>query len=134
MPIVSKEASLVTSCHISHLQQSCARACKNLCKTLRRWILPDDAPHLLLICLFILFEQIERVGLRWRVGVWFVEQRLNPKQDLLDGDCGFPAFLLVENTQTDGAGRVDVRVEERWGKFACAVSAFGYLAGWVYRM
>jgi hypothetical protein len=43
---------------------------------------------------------------------------LDAEQDLLDGDGGLPSFLFVENRQTDGAGRVNVRVEKRWGEFA----------------
>jgi hypothetical protein len=35
---------------------------------------------------------------------------------LLDGDGRTPVFLLVEQRQADGAGGVDVRVEERRGE------------------
>lgn len=31
--------------------------------------------------------------------------------DLLDGDCGFPSFLLVENTEADRSGGVDIWME-----------------------
>lgn len=43
---------------------------------------------------------------------------MNAEEDLLDGDGGLPGFLFVEDRQTDGAGRVDVRVKKRWGEFA----------------
>jgi hypothetical protein len=37
---------------------------------------------------------------------------------LFDGDGGLPGLFLVEDRKADGAGRVDVWVEERWGEFA----------------
>ena len=43
---------------------------------------------------------------------------MNAEEDLLDGDGGLPGFLFVKDRQTDGAGRVDVWVEKRWGEFA----------------
>jgi hypothetical protein len=43
---------------------------------------------------------------------------LDSEEDLFDGDSGLPGLFLVEDRKTDGAGRVDVRVEERWGEFA----------------
>jgi hypothetical protein len=43
---------------------------------------------------------------------------LNAEKDLFDGDGGLPGFLFVEDRQANGAGRVDVRVEERWSEFA----------------
>jgi hypothetical protein len=43
---------------------------------------------------------------------------LNAEEDLFDGDGGLPGFLFVEDRQADSAGRVDVRMEKRWGEFA----------------
>jgi hypothetical protein len=43
---------------------------------------------------------------------------LNAEEDLLDGDGGLPGFLFVEDREADGAGWVDVRVEERRREFA----------------
>jgi len=46
---------------------------------------------------------------------------LDSEEDLFDGDGGLPGLFLVEDRKTDGAGRVDVRVEERWGEFAWTI-------------
>ena len=46
---------------------------------------------------------------------------MDAEKDLFDGNGGLPGFLFVEDRQADGAGRVDVRVEERWGEFAWKV-------------
>jgi len=40
-------------------------------------------------------------------------------EELLDGDGGLPTLLLVENAEADGAGRIDVWVEERRDESAC---------------
>ena len=45
------------------------------------------------------------------VGV--VEKILNAQQDLLDGNCGPPVFLLVQDRQADCSRWVDIGVEER---------------------
>lgn len=88
---------------------------------LRRGILLYDILNLLLVRGAILFEQIERIGLRRRLRVRLVEQRLNTEEDLLDGDGGLPAFFFIEDGEADGAGRVDVGVEERGHEFACTL-------------
>ena len=38
---------------------------------------------------------------------------LDAEEDLLDGNCRAPVLLLVQDAQADGAGGVDVGVEER---------------------
>lgn len=84
----------------------------------RRLVILDDLPHSLLVCSTIFLEEVVRLRLCGRLRVHFVEQHLNAEEDLFDGDGGLPGFFFVENRQADGAGRVDVRVEERWGEFA----------------
>lgn len=51
---------------------------------------------------------------------------MNAQQDLLDCDCRLPMFLLVQNRQADGAGWVDIRMEERGYEFAYRKSALLY--------
>ena len=51
-----------------------------------------------------------------RVGI--VEQVLDAQQDLLDGDGGLPALVLVQDAETHSARGEDVGVEERWRKLA----------------
>ena len=36
---------------------------------------------------------------------------------LFNGDGRLPSFLLIQDRQTDGTGRVDIRVEKRRGEF-----------------
>jgi len=62
---------------------------------LRSRMFPDNTLDLVLICHSILLEEVVRVGLRWRVGVGVVEEVLNAEKDLLDGNCGLPAFFFV---------------------------------------
>jgi hypothetical protein len=84
---------------------------------LGRRVVLDDATDLLLVGLPVLLEQVEGIGLGGRLWVGLVEERLDAEQNLPDGDGGLPAFLLVQDRQADGAGRVDVWVEERRGEF-----------------
>jgi hypothetical protein len=114
--------SLHVSCHpsirhhrlgdllASHLQETVH---------LRSRILPDDVLHLLLIRCPIFLKEVERIGLRWRLGVRLVEQRLDTEQDLFNSDGGFPALFFVEDGETDCARGIDVWVEEWGGEFAC---------------
>ena len=41
------------------------------------WVLLDDLPNFALVCRLVLLEQVEGVGLRRRLWVGLVEQRLN---------------------------------------------------------
>lgn len=75
------------------------------------WILLDDLPDFALVCRLVLLEQIKCVGLRRRLWVGFVEQRLNTQQDLFDIYRGLPAFFFVEDGEADGARGVNVGVE-----------------------
>ena len=75
--------------------------------------------HSALVCRPVLLEQIVGVGLRGRLGIGFIEQILDTEKDLLDGDRGSPCLLLVQDRETDGAGGVDVGVEQRWRELAC---------------
>lgn len=86
--------------------------------SLWRRILLHNTPHLLLIRRSILLEQVERVGLRGRLWIRLVEQRLDAEQDLLERNGGLPALLFVEDREADGARGVDVRVEEGGCEFA----------------
>jgi hypothetical protein len=56
--------------------------------------------------------------LGWGVGVWLVEQVLDSEENLLDGDSRLPCIFFVQDGQADGAGGVNVGVEERWDEFA----------------
>jgi hypothetical protein len=85
---------------------------------LGRRVLLDHGADLLVVRRAVLLEEVESVCLRRRLRVWLVEQRLDTQQDLLDCDSGLPAFLFVEDGEADGAGRVDVGVEERRDEFA----------------
>ena len=91
-------------------------------KGLGRRVLLNYGAHLLIIRCAVLLEEVESVCLRRRLRVWLVEQRLDTQQDLLDCDSRLPAFLLVEDREADGAGGVDVGVEERRDEFAWIVS------------
>jgi len=70
---------------------------------LRRRILLHDVLNLLLVCRPIFLEQVERIGLRRRLRVRLVKQRLNAHQNILDRNRGFPALFLVENRQANRA-------------------------------
>lgn len=67
-------------------------------------------------CVFL--EERVCLALRWVCGVGIVKQILNAEEKLLDGDCWLPALILVQDTQTDGAGREDVWMKEFHIKFA----------------
>ena len=84
----------------------------------RRRILLHHLLHPLLIRRPILLIQIIRIRLRGRLRVYLVQQHLDPQEDLFDGDGGFPALFFVEDAEADGAGGVDVGVEEWGDKFA----------------
>ena len=87
------------------------------------WVVPHDSLDLVFIRGPILLEEIVGIGLSWGVGVGVVEEILNTKENLLDGDGGLPVLLLVENRQADSAGRVHVGVEQGRDEFACGLSA-----------
>ena len=79
---------------------------------------PDNVLDLLLVLRAILLEQVVCFGLCGRLRVGIVQQVLDAQQDLFDGDGGLPRLFLVQDAEADGAGRVDVRVEERRHEFA----------------
>lgn len=82
-------------------------------------MISDDSLDLLFIGGLVLLEEIVCIGLSWRIRVGGVQELLNSKENLFDGDGGLPAFLLVQDREADSSGRVDVWVEE-WGReFAC---------------
>jgi hypothetical protein len=54
--------------------------------------------------------------------VHFGDARFRERTDLLDRDRWLPALLLIQDRETDSAGRVDVRVEESRVEFAWLVS------------
>jgi hypothetical protein len=85
---------------------------------LRRRILLHDVLNLLLVRRPIFLEQIERIGLRRRLRVRLIQQRLNAQQNILDRNRRFPALFLIENRETNRARRVDVWVEQRGYEFA----------------
>ena len=81
-------------------------------------IVLDDLAHRLLVRHPVFLEEVVRFGLSGRVRVDFVEQHLDSEEDLLDGDGGLPGLFLVEDREADGAGGVDVWVEEWRREFA----------------
>lgn len=81
-------------------------------------ILLDYAFDSSLIFRSVLLKQVVRLSLRGRVGIRIVQEILYAQCDLLDGDGRLPALLFVQDGQADGAGRVDVGMEQRWGEFA----------------
>lgn len=80
-------------------------------------ILPNDALDPLLVFYFIPLEEVVRLGLRGRLGVGIVEQILYAQKDLLDGNGRFPGLVFVEDRKADGAGGVDIRMEQRRNEF-----------------
>lgn len=85
---------------------------------LRRRVLSDDPLDFGFICCLVFLKEVVCIRLRWRIGIWVIEKILDAQQDLLDRDCRLPAFLLVQNRQTDGAGRIDIGMEEWRNEFA----------------
>lgn len=82
-----------------------------------------------------LLEHSIRIALGGIVDIGVIQQLLNTQQDLetsvsasrtpvevegpylFDRDCGLPTFLLIQDGQTDGTGRIDVRVKECRSEF-----------------
>ena len=84
------------------------------------WVFFHDSLYFLVVSLSVLLEQVIRVSLRRRLGIWVVEQILNTDENLFDGNGGFPAFFLIKDRKTHGAGRIDVGMEQWRNEFACA--------------
>ena len=84
----------------------------------RSRVIPDDLLDLLVVGSAILAEEVVGFSLSGRLGVGLVQQRLNAEKNLLDGDSGLPGLFLVEDREADGAGGVDVGMEERRNKLA----------------
>ena len=82
------------------------------------WVLADDSLDLGLVRSLVPLEQVVRLGLGWRVWVWVVKKILHAEQDLFDGDGWLPSLLLVQDGEADGAGWVDVWMEEWWDELA----------------
>lgn len=59
-------------------------------------VLLDDGLDLAIVCGPVLFKQIVCIGLGWRFGVGIVQQVLDAQENLLDGDCWLPTFLLIQ--------------------------------------
>ena len=78
----------------------------------------DDAADSPLVLDLVLLVEVVGVGLGGRVRVGVIEQVLDAQGDLLDGNGGLPGLVFVEDGQADGAGRVDVRMEQRRDEFA----------------
>lgn len=62
-----------------------------------RRVLPHDLLDLFLVLGAILLEQVICFSLSRRLRVDLVQQHLDSQQNLLDRDCRFPAFFLIEN-------------------------------------
>jgi hypothetical protein len=90
---------------------------------LGRGVLPNDTLDAPLVLYLVSLEEVVGLGLRGRLGVGVVQQVLDAEQDLLDGNGGLPGLIFVEDGQADGAGRVDVGVEQGRNEFAYIVLA-----------
>lgn len=84
----------------------------------RRRILLHDLLNLFFVRLTILLEQVVGFGLRGRFGIRIIQEILDTKEYLLDGNRWLPAFFFVENRKTNSARWVDIGVEKWWYKFA----------------
>lgn len=95
----SHVASSTSQCGLD--QSICLpQECRSSTKIVHRswgWIVFDDTLHLSFISLTIFLEEIVSVCLSRRFGIGFVEELLNPKEDLLDGDGRLPAFFFVKD-------------------------------------
>jgi hypothetical protein len=89
-----------------------------LTRRLRCGIISYDSLDLALVCGTILSKQVVCIGLGRGVRVGIIEEVLNSKKDLLDGDRRLPPFFLVQDGEADGTGGVDVGVKERRDEFA----------------
>ena len=57
--------------------------------------------------------------LGWALDIGLIlDELLNSKKDLFDGDARFPVLFLVEDAETHVSRRVDVRVGQQRVKFA----------------
>lgn len=84
----------------------------------RRRVLTHHPTDTLLVLGLVLLEQVVGFSLRRRLGIRVVEQVLHAEENLLDGDCGLPRLVLVQDGQADRSGWVDVGVEQRRDEFA----------------
>ena len=67
---------------------------------------------------FVMNKQLIGFGLRGRIRVGFIQQVLNPNQNLLNGNGRSPSFFFVQNGQTNGTGRIHIGVKEGRHEFA----------------
>lgn len=84
----------------------------------RGGVVSDDLSYLLLVGGAVLFEEVVGICLSRRLGVGLIEETLDAEENFLDRDCRLPRLLFVQDVQTDGAGGIDVWVEERGCEFA----------------
>lgn len=63
----------------------------------RGWIVFHNGFDLLFVSLAISLEEVVGIGLRWRIGVWIVEEILDAEEDLFDGDGWLPALFFVQD-------------------------------------
>ncbi len=75
--------------------------------------------NLLLVSLPVLLEQVVCLGLSRGIGIGIVQQVLDAKENLFDGDCWLPTLLFVKDRKAYGAGWVDIGMEKRRYEFAC---------------
>lgn len=80
-------------------------------------VLADNLAHLALITRTVLLEHVVCFGLRRGFGIGIVEKILDTEEDLLNRNRRSPGLFFIENRQADGAGWVDIRVEQRGCKF-----------------
>ncbi len=122
LPLVSPELrnQIPIPCPVHHCPVELTASTTAL---LRRRILAHDLLDPPFVLRPVSLEHVVSLRLSRGLGVGVVEQVLDAEEDLLDGDGRLPRLLLVQDRQADGAGWVDVRVEERGCEFACRRAA-----------
>ena len=73
---------------------------------------------LLFVGLAISFEEVIRISLCWRIGIWIVQQVLDTEENLLDSDGWLPTLFFIQDGKANSTGGIDVGVEKWGNKFA----------------
>ena len=59
--------------------------------------------HSSLVLIFVIDEKIVSLWLSRTIGIWCIQQVLDPQQHLFDCDCWTPSLLFIQDTQADCA-------------------------------
>lgn len=110
---------------LARLHTSPSSSFPYLCLSLGRSILPSFGLDPSLVLGLVVHKKLVGLGLGGAVGVGIVQEVLNAEEHLLDGDRGPPPLLLVEDGEADGAGGVDVGMEQ--GRDELALGRLGWV-------